>query len=68
MTARIDPRGGKFPSLSQEETEEQFAECLLEEEEDAPCSQYVVMSQERHMPALQEYLNELHAHGALIFR
>jgi hypothetical protein len=31
---------------------------VLDEEEEAPCSEYVVMSQEGELPALQEYLRE----------
>ena len=31
---------------------------VLEEEDETPCSEYVVMSQESGMPALEEYLRE----------
>lgn len=33
-------------------------EILFEEEDETPCSEYVVMSQEAGMPALEEYLRE----------
>ena len=33
-------------------------ELVFDEEDEAPCSEYVVMSQESEMPALEEYLRE----------
>lgn len=54
----------KLPAPTPRDTEDRFTAFVLEEEEDAPCSEYIIMSQERHLPALQEYLHEMHAGGA----
>lgn len=68
MTSRIETRRVKVPWPSEADAGDPFAGFVLEEEENAPCSEYLVMSQRRHMPALQEYLHELHEHGAQAFQ
>lgn len=45
----------RFPALRGDEPAERL-EFVLDEEEEAPCSEYIVMSQERELPALREYL------------
>ncbi|MBI3044622.1 MAG: hypothetical protein HYY78_17530 [Betaproteobacteria bacterium] len=37
---------------------------ILDDELEAPCSEYLVMSQERDLPALAEYLHELRESGS----
>ncbi|MGQ0525876.1 MAG: hypothetical protein ACT4P8_19710 [Betaproteobacteria bacterium] len=33
-------------------------DCFMLEDEDPPCSEYLVMTEQCNMPALQEYLHE----------
>lgn len=58
MKTRTDPRRIRFPALHGDGGDEPI-DLLFEEEEDAPSSEYVVMSQEREMSALREYLHDL---------
>jgi len=58
MRTGTEGRSAQIGELNENEPIE-----LIPEEEDAPCNEYVVMSEQRHMPALQEYLHELHADG-----
>ena len=34
-------------------------DCFMPEDEDPPCSEYLVVTEQCNMPALQEYLHEL---------
>jgi hypothetical protein len=63
MTNKIDTRRIRFPA-PQPDDEDDVIEVVLDEEEEAPCSEYVVMSQESEPPALQEHLKGLHELGS----
>lgn len=58
MKTRTDPRRIRFPAPHGDGGDEPI-DLLFEEEEDVPSSEYVVMSQEREMSALREYLHDL---------
>ena len=58
MTIKTGTRRIQFPAPRDDEPTERL-EYVLDEEEEAPCTEYIVMSQERDLPALQEYLHEL---------
>jgi hypothetical protein len=60
MRIKTEAHPGRFREPNQNES----IEPIPEEEEDALCNEYVVMSEQRHMPALQEYLDDLHAFQA----
>jgi hypothetical protein len=57
MKNRTDPRQVRFPEPQCNDAIEPI-ELVFEEEDETPCSEYVVMSQESEMPALEEYLRE----------
>ncbi|MDH3288909.1 MAG: hypothetical protein OEP48_14470 [Betaproteobacteria bacterium] len=57
MKTRTSERRIRFPGPCADEGEEPI-EFVFEEEDEAPCSEYIVISQERELPALQEYLRE----------
>ena len=63
MKTRSDTRRVRFPA-PHEDSGAQFAELVFDEEEDAPCSEYIVMSRDYDIPALEEYLHELHELGS----
>ena len=54
MKAKTETCRIRFPAPHGDEPAERL-EFVLDEEEEAPCSEYIVMSQERELPALQEY-------------
>lgn len=58
MRTKTDGRQLRFPA-AQEDKATEIVELVFEEEDEAPCNEYVVMSHEPEMPALQEYLREL---------
>lgn len=64
MRTRKDNRSIRFPDLSCGVDAEERIEFMPDDEEDTPCSEYVVMNEERHMPALQEYLYDLRERDA----
>ena len=57
MRTKTDIRRVRFPAQHSDATDAP-AEIVFEEEDEAPCSKYIVMSQERELPALREYLRE----------
>ncbi len=63
MKTKTETRRIRFPAPRGDEPVERL-EFVLDEEEEAPCSEYVVMSQERELPALQEHLHDLHELGS----
>ncbi|HET9403286.1 MAG TPA: hypothetical protein VFO57_01750 [Burkholderiales bacterium] len=60
MGTRSEQRRARIPAPHEDKTTG-LAEIAFEEEDETPCSEYVVMSQERDLPALEEYLRE---HGS----
>lgn len=58
MRTRTNAHRVRFPAPRGDEPVERL-EFVLDEEEEAPCNEYIVMSQERELPALQEYLHDL---------
>lgn len=57
MGTRTDTKRIRFPAPQVDDTDAR-AELVFEEVDEAPCSEFVVMSQEPEMPALEEYLRE----------
>jgi len=57
MGTKTEQRRIRFPAPHNDDAE-MPVEIVFEEEDEAPCSEYVVMSQEPEMPALEEYLRE----------
>ena len=57
MRTKTNERRVRFPERYCDDADAPV-ELVFEEEDEAPCSEYVVMSQEREIPALQEYLRE----------
>lgn len=57
MTAKTNERRVRFPAPFCDDTDAPI-ELVFEEEIEAPCSEYVIVSQEPEMPALEEYLRE----------
>jgi hypothetical protein len=57
MKTKTEQRRVRIPAPHCDETDAPF-ELVLEEEEEAPCREFIVMSQEREIPALEEYLRE----------
>jgi hypothetical protein len=57
MGTKAEQRRTRLPA-SHEDEATGLVEILFEEEVEAPCNEYVVMSQERELPALEEYLRE----------
>jgi len=58
MRTKTEERRIRFPAPREDHRENPRGLVLLEEQEDTPCDDYVVMTQERELPALQEYLRE----------
>ena len=67
MKAEKNRRRGQLSDLGQQWLVEETPHFIVDQE-DPPCAEYVLMSEQRSMPALQEYLHELHAHGAFAYR
>lgn len=63
MKTKAETRRMRFPAPHGEELAERL-EFALDEEDEAPCNEYIVMSQERELPALQEHLHDLHELGS----
>ncbi len=63
MKTKTGIRRIRFPAPCDDELVERL-QLVLGEAEEAPCNEYIVMSQEREMPALQEYLHDLHELGS----
>ena len=57
MGTRTDSKRIRLPAPREDDTDARV-ELVFEEEDDAPCSEFVVMSQEPELPALEEYLRE----------
>lgn len=63
MKTKVETRRIRFLAPRGDEPVERL-EFVLDEEEEAPCSEYIVMTQERELPALQEHLRNLHELGS----
>ncbi len=57
MKTKTETRHIRFPAPRGDQPVERL-EFALDEEEEAPCNEYIVMSQERELPALREHLHE----------
>lgn len=57
MRTRTKQRRIRFPAPHDDELP-MPVEIVAEEEEEEPCSEHIVMSQAREIPALQAYLHE----------
>lgn len=57
MGTKTEQRRTRFPAPHDDDPKMRVG-IVLEEEDEAPCSEYIVMSQESEMPALEEYLRE----------
>ena len=60
MRSRNHVRRIRFPALPEGDNAQEPVALVLDDEEDAACSEYVVMSHEPDLPALQEHLHDLH--------
>ena len=58
MRNKTDERRVRFPARHDDDTEA-LVELVFDEQEETPCNEYIVMRNERDLPALQEYLDEL---------
>lgn len=58
MRTKTGTRRVRFPAPHEDSGEEPVG-IVFDEDEDAPSNEFIVMSQERHLPALQEHLREL---------
>ena len=63
MRTKTNDRRIRFPA-PHEDSGEELAELVFHVEEDAPCSEYIMMSWEYDIPALDEYLHELRELGS----
>jgi hypothetical protein len=57
MSTKTHQRQVRFPDPQCDDANEPI-ELVFEEDDEAPCSEYIVMSQESEIPALEEYLRE----------
>ena len=64
MRTKTDARRVRFPARHEDDAEA-LVELVFEDEEVAPCNEYIVMSHEGELPALNEYLDELGELGSL---
>jgi hypothetical protein len=62
MKTRTMAMRSRFTEPPRGEEVEDLQTCAIDDEDEMPCSAYLVMREEPHMPALQEYLRE---HAAL---
>lgn len=63
MRTKTNDRSIRFPALDEDAWDERVG-LVLVEEQDVPCSKYIVMSPEYDLPALDEYLHELRELGS----
>jgi len=63
MTTKTNDRRIRFPALHEDSRDERL-ELVLAQPEEVPSSKYIVLTQEFDLPALEEYLRELHELGS----
>ena len=59
MSTKFNVRHIQFPAPQARENAVEPVNFVFDDEEDALCDEYIVVSREDDMPALQEYLHEL---------
>jgi len=60
MTTEKESRRIQARELPRDARAEEILEFVFNDEEDALCSGQILLSHQRDMPALQEYLQEMH--------
>ena len=60
MKTRTDTRRTATRELPRDERADQILEFVYNDEQEALCSEDFVLSHQRYMPALQEYLEQMH--------
>lgn len=59
MRTKIDTRRTKAHGLTRDDSANEVLEFVFNDEEEALSSEHTVLSHQRDMPALQEYLQEM---------